>query len=228
MEIPEVIQALQCWNRRIRRHIMKTSSNGNIFRITSPLYGEFIGHRWIPLTKASDFKRSSSTGHVIFSYLETHIRDAGWVSRPCNLKDLNQDWLSQSKFNNPPKTALTVSDLSSKIAVKPHCFGACSRYARAIEHCAIGWERDLVWLDWPNWWLSACVPTFKITFNPTPNTLELTGNCGIKRYIEIHWRTSSLILEFRYVMPNVCPSLMGKIKTDAWHSFCVFILHEKP
>ena len=31
-----------------------TSSNGNIFRVTCPLCGEFTGHRWIPLTKASD------------------------------------------------------------------------------------------------------------------------------------------------------------------------------
>ena len=28
-----------------------TPSNGNIFPITGPLYGEFNGHRWIPLTK---------------------------------------------------------------------------------------------------------------------------------------------------------------------------------
>ena len=31
-----------------------TSSNGSIFRVTGPLCGEFTGHRWIPLTKASD------------------------------------------------------------------------------------------------------------------------------------------------------------------------------
>ena len=31
-----------------------TSSNGNIFRVTGPLCGEFTGHRWIPLTTASD------------------------------------------------------------------------------------------------------------------------------------------------------------------------------
>ena len=31
-----------------------TSSNGNIFHVTGPLWGEFTGHRWIPLTKASD------------------------------------------------------------------------------------------------------------------------------------------------------------------------------
>ena len=34
--------------------VMVTSSNGNVFRVTGPLYGEYTGHRWIPLTKASD------------------------------------------------------------------------------------------------------------------------------------------------------------------------------
>ena len=33
---------------------MTKSSNGNIFRVTGPLRREFIGHRYIPLTKASD------------------------------------------------------------------------------------------------------------------------------------------------------------------------------
>ena len=33
---------------------MMTPSNGNIFRVTDPLCGEFNGHRWIPRTKASD------------------------------------------------------------------------------------------------------------------------------------------------------------------------------
>ena len=36
------------------RHHMMTSSNGNIFRVTGPLCGEFTGPRRIPLTKASD------------------------------------------------------------------------------------------------------------------------------------------------------------------------------
>ena len=30
---------------------MMTSPKGNIFRVTGPLYGEFNGQRWIPLTK---------------------------------------------------------------------------------------------------------------------------------------------------------------------------------
>ena len=33
---------------------MMTSSNGNIFRVTSALCREVSGHRWIPRTKASD------------------------------------------------------------------------------------------------------------------------------------------------------------------------------
>ena len=33
---------------------MMTSSNGNIFRVTGQLGGEFNGPRWIPHTKASD------------------------------------------------------------------------------------------------------------------------------------------------------------------------------
>ena len=35
-------------------YIMMTSSNGNIFRVTAHLCGQFTGHRWIPHTNASD------------------------------------------------------------------------------------------------------------------------------------------------------------------------------
>ena len=33
---------------------MMTLSNGNIFRVTDPLWGESTSRRWIPLTKTSD------------------------------------------------------------------------------------------------------------------------------------------------------------------------------
>ena len=33
---------------------MMTSSNGSISHVTGPLWAEFIGDRWMPLTKASD------------------------------------------------------------------------------------------------------------------------------------------------------------------------------
>ena len=42
------------WNAIPRLIYMMTSSNGNIFRVTDPLCGEFTGHRWIPRKKASD------------------------------------------------------------------------------------------------------------------------------------------------------------------------------
>ena len=35
-------------------NIMMTSSNGNLFRVTGHLCGEFTGHWWIPRIKASD------------------------------------------------------------------------------------------------------------------------------------------------------------------------------
>ena len=35
-------------------YIMVTSSNGNMFRFTGPLWGEITVHRWIPFAKASD------------------------------------------------------------------------------------------------------------------------------------------------------------------------------
>ena len=41
-------------NRSVEINTMMTSLNGNTFRVTGPLYGEFTGHRWILLTKASD------------------------------------------------------------------------------------------------------------------------------------------------------------------------------
>ena len=37
-----------------RANDMMTASNGNIFRVTGHLCGEFTGPRWIPRTKASD------------------------------------------------------------------------------------------------------------------------------------------------------------------------------
>ena len=43
-----------CIHFNIYQGIMMASSNRNIARITGPLWGKSTGHRWIPLTKASD------------------------------------------------------------------------------------------------------------------------------------------------------------------------------
>ena len=51
---------------------MMTSSNGNIFRVTGHLCGEFTGPRWIPRTKASD------AGLWCFLLIRVWIN--GWVN----------------------------------------------------------------------------------------------------------------------------------------------------
>ena len=54
---------------------MMTSSNGNIFRVTGPLWGESTGHRWIPLTKASDAEMISciSPEQTVMQTIETPV-----------------------------------------------------------------------------------------------------------------------------------------------------------
>ena len=54
-DIPQKIMKAVTYPRPIPNWLfMMTSSNGNIFRVTGPLCGEFTGHRWIALKKASD------------------------------------------------------------------------------------------------------------------------------------------------------------------------------
>ena len=51
-----------------------TASNGNIFRVTGPLRGETTGHRWIPLTKASDAELWwSAPEHTVEQTIETVV-----------------------------------------------------------------------------------------------------------------------------------------------------------
>ena len=53
---------------------MMTSPNGNIFRVTGPLRGEFTDHRWIPRTKASN----AELWCFLWSAPELYIND--WVN----------------------------------------------------------------------------------------------------------------------------------------------------
>ena len=48
------IACLQLYVPWKQNHHMMTSWHGNVFRITGPLWEEFNGHRWIPLTMAID------------------------------------------------------------------------------------------------------------------------------------------------------------------------------
>ena len=60
-----------------------TSSNGNIFRVIGPLWVEFTGHRWIPLTKARDAELWS----FLWSAPERLSKQSGcrWFTTPLHL-----------------------------------------------------------------------------------------------------------------------------------------------
>ena len=59
---------------------MMTSSNGNVFRVTGPLCGEFTGDRWIPLTKVSDVELWRFLWSVQDKRLSKHLR-CRWFGR---------------------------------------------------------------------------------------------------------------------------------------------------
>ena len=65
---------IQCKSMRDLSSIHMTSSNGNIFRVTGPLCGEFAGHRWIPPHKGQ------WRGTLMFSLLCAWIN--GWINNP--------------------------------------------------------------------------------------------------------------------------------------------------
>ena len=77
-------------NRLFRRRSKKTSKlritglwNGNIFRVTGPLWGEFTGHRWIPHTKASDAERLMFSLICVWINSGVNNREAGDLRRHC-------------------------------------------------------------------------------------------------------------------------------------------------
>ena len=78
---------------RIRAGRCITHDNGNIFRIIGPLWGEFIGHLWIPLTKASNAELWSyfwaAPEQVFEQTIETPSRSL-W--RHCNTTTIWRSW----------------------------------------------------------------------------------------------------------------------------------------
>ena len=80
---------------------MMTSSNGNIFRVTGHLCGEFTGPRWIPHTKAShaelwcffDLRPNKQLSKQWWSWwFETPSRPL-WRHRNVSSKNLSNAWI---------------------------------------------------------------------------------------------------------------------------------------
>ena len=71
--------------------------NGNLFRVTGPLWGESIGHRWLPLTKASFVE-------LMFSLIWTNSwaknRDASDLKHHRAHYDITMTWLCDMGMYN--------------------------------------------------------------------------------------------------------------------------------
>ena len=76
---------VRIWHRRrfqhARPHVI-TSSNGNFFRVTGPLWGEFTGHRWIPLTKASNTEFDGFFFYLRLSKRLSKPSKRRWIETP--------------------------------------------------------------------------------------------------------------------------------------------------
>ena len=86
---------------------MITSSHGGVFRITDSLWGESTGHRWIPLTKASDAelwcfhwcmnrlleKQSSGWWFVIATVMWRHCNVREMLKFSFNFNEVLSPWI---------------------------------------------------------------------------------------------------------------------------------------
>ena len=79
---------LTLWSLNTCCGIMMTSSNGNVFRLTGPLCGEFTGHWWIPLTKASDSELWCFLWSALWINGWVNNREAGDLRRHCTHYDV--------------------------------------------------------------------------------------------------------------------------------------------
>ena len=100
------------FNVTVSTHAMMTSSNGNIFRVTGHLCGEFTGLRSIPRTKASDAELSCFLWSVSKLTVEkTIVRLVIWNAIAPLWRQCNAGW--------PHMTMCTNSHPLSRFA-NPH------------------------------------------------------------------------------------------------------------
>ena len=109
---------------------MMTSWNGNIFRFTGLLCGEFIGHRWIPRSKASDtelwFFIWSAPAQTVQQAMETPVMwDAialimtslKWNTLPAKLWIIWHFVLLEMTWYQPQTNIKTLMQLSCVVSV---------------------------------------------------------------------------------------------------------------
>ena len=106
-----------CWLSRVRVDPMMTSWDGNIFRVTGPLWGVSASIRWIPFTKASDLTRSFDVFFDLCLNKRLNNRDAGHLRRHYAPYDLTvmkpvrigQVWLTKVLQNRLSYSSLQIA-----------------------------------------------------------------------------------------------------------------------
>ena len=73
---PAIAIVLHIFHHSASPTIMMTSPNGNIFHVTGPFWGEFPGHRWVPLTQVSNAERWC----FLWSASEQKVEQTHWWS----------------------------------------------------------------------------------------------------------------------------------------------------
>ena len=97
--------------------IMMTSSNGNIFRVTDPLCGEFTSQRWIPLTKASDAELWCFLWSAPWINGWVNNREAGDLRHQSAHYDVIVIWNRISQNRVHPSLTSNVNHISGLLAV---------------------------------------------------------------------------------------------------------------
>ena len=96
--------------------LMMTSSNGNIFCVTGPLYGEFTGHRWNPIQRP--VTRNFDVFFDLCPNKQLSKQSRGWwfemppgpLWSHCNV----MEWFS-SRFTQPKQINITLIQVTIEV-----------------------------------------------------------------------------------------------------------------
>ena len=122
---------------------MMTSSKGNIFRVTGLSCGEFIGHRWIPLTKASDAELWSFLWLGLYKRLSKQSRGWWFETPSCSLWRYCNDQHWHEAGDKPPPETMIVRFPSWHVIVSI-VLGTQMRVFDNFFQMKPNWEHDLL------------------------------------------------------------------------------------
>ena len=127
---------------------MMTSSNGDIFRVTGHLCGEFTGQRWIPHTKARDAE--------LWCFFLICVWINGWVN--------NREASDLRRYRAHYDVSVMIIDCSHKRpAMRCMCVFICFDFTWISYRVAYGFRRREVAMMSPKCNTTLSQPAFEVT-----------------------------------------------------------------